>query len=159
LTDKKLKTMSQVFRDVELEIDELANFMFKRNDNNVVLELSLGGIENNKDLFYFILDLFCKGLVMMFGNETNSVDVDTITFDNFLSIKEKMLCVGIQVNMEHYPNDIPLNDENISKRAIINTDEINEAEDNKPLNEYIFKLYSLKNQYIISFSLIHRVLG
>ena len=151
--------MSQVFRDVELEIDELANFMFKRNDNNVVLELSLGGIENNKDLFYFILDLFCKGLVMMFGNETNSVDVDTITFDNFLSIKEKMLCVGIQVNMEHYPNDIPLNDENISKRAIINTDEINEAEDNKPLNEYIFKLYSLKNQYIISFSLIHRVLG
>jgi hypothetical protein len=159
LTDKKLKTMSQVFRDVELEIDELANFMFKRNDNNVVLELSLGGIENNKDLFYFILDLFCKGLVMMFGNETNSVDVDTITFDNFLSIKEKMLCAGIQVNMEHYPNDIPLNDENISKRAIINTDEINEAEDNKPLNEYIFKLYSLKNQYIISFSLIHRVLG
>ena len=151
--------MSQVFRDVELEIDELANFMFKRNDNNVVLELSLGGIENNKDLFYFILDLFCKGLVMMFGNETNSVDVDTITFDNFLSIKEKMLCAGIQVNMEHYPNDIPLNDENISKRAIINTDEINEAEDNKPLNEYIFKLYSLKNQYIISFSLIHRVLG
>jgi hypothetical protein len=159
LTDKKLKTMSQVFRDVELEIDELANFMFKRNDNNVVLELSLGGIENNKDLFYFILDLFCKGLVMMFGNETNSVDVDTITFDNFLSIKEKMLCAGIQVNMEHYPNDIPLNDENMSKRAIINTDEINEAEDNKPLNEYIFKLYSLKNQYIISFSLIHRVLG
>jgi hypothetical protein len=159
LTDKKLKTMSEVYRDVELEIDELANFMFKRNDNNVVLELSLGGIENNKDLFYFILDLFCKGLVMMFGNETNSVDVDTITFDNFLSIKEKMLCAGIQINMEHYPNDIPLNDENISKRAIINTDEINEAEDNKPLNEYIFKLYSLKNQYIISFSLIHRVLG
>jgi len=151
--------MSEVYRDVELEIDELANFMFKRNDNNVVLELSLGGIENNKDLFYFILDLFCKGLVMMFGNETNSVDVDTITFDNFLSIKEKMLCAGIQINMEHYPNDIPLNDENISKRAIINTDEINEAEDNKPLNEYIFKLYSLKNQYIISFSLIHRVLG
>lgn len=151
--------MSEIYRDVELEIDELANFMFKRNENNVVLELSLGGIENNKDLFYFILDLFCKGLVLMFGDGTNSVDVDTITYDNFLSIKEKMLCAGIQVNMEYYPNDIPLNNENLSKRAVINTDEINEAEDNKPLNEYVFKLYSLKNQYIISFSLVHRVLG
>lgn len=151
--------MSEIYRDVELEIDELANFMFKRNENNVVLELSLGGIENNKDLFYFILDLFCKGLVLMFGNETNSVDVDTITYENFLSIKEKMLCAGIQVNMQYYPNDISLNEENISKRAVINTDEINQAEDNKPLNEYVFKLYSLKNQYIISFSLVHRVLG
>lgn len=151
--------MSEIYRDVELEIDELANFMFKRNENNVVLELSLGGIENNKDLFYFILDLFCKGLVLMFGNGTNSVDVDTITYENFLSIKEKMLCAGIQVNMEYYPNDIPLNDENISKRAVINTDEINEASDDKPLIEYVFKLYSLKNQYIISFSLVHRVLG
>lgn len=151
--------MSEIYRDVELEIDELANFMFKRNDNNVVLELSLGGIENNKDLFYFILDLFCKGLVLMFGDGTNSVDVDTITYDNFLAIKEKMACAGIQVNMEHYPNDIQLNADNISKRAIINTDEIAEAEDNKPLNEYVFKLFSLKNQYIISFTLVHRVLG
>jgi hypothetical protein len=150
--------MSNTYRDIELEIDELANFMFKRNENNVVLELSLGGIENNKDLFYFVLDLFCKGLVLMFGNETNSVDVDTITYDNFLTIKEKMLCAGIQVNMENYPNDIPLNDENISQRVVINTDEINEASDDKELNEYVFKLYSLKNQYIISFSLVHRVL-
>lgn len=151
--------MSALYRDVELEIDELANFMFKRNENNIVLELSLGGIENNKDLFYFILDLFCKGLVLMFGNGTNSVDVDTITYDNFLSIKEKMLCAGIQVNMEYYPNDIPLNNEDPSKKTIINTDEINEASDDKPLNEYVFKLLSLKNQYIISFSLVHRVLG
>lgn len=151
--------MSDIYRDVELEIDELANFMFKRNENNVVLELSLGGIENNKDLFYFILDLFCKGLVLMFGNGTNSVDVDTITYENFLSIKEKMACAGIQVNMEHYPNDIPLNEENLSKKVVINTDEINNAAENKPLNEYVFKLCSLKNQYIISFSLVHRVLG
>lgn len=149
--------MNKAYRDVELEIDELANFMFKRNSNNAILELSLGGIENNKDLFYFILDLFCKGLVLMFGNGTNSVDVDTITYDNFLSIKEKMLCAGIQVNMEYYPNDIPSNDGNTT-RTIINTDEINESSDNKPLNEYVFKLFSIKNQYIISFALVHRIL-
>jgi hypothetical protein len=149
------------YRDVELEVSELAEFMFKRNENNVVLELSLGGIENNKDLFYFILDLFCKGLVMMYGNESNSVDVDTITYENFMTIKEKMLCAGININMEHYPNDIELDDGEVlemSKRTIINIDEINEAPDNKLLNEYVFKLLTLKNQFIIAFNLIHRVL-
>lgn len=148
--------MSQAFRDIELEIDDLADFMFKRNVNNVVLELSLGGLENNKDLFYFILDLFCKGLVAMFGNGTNSVDVDTITYDNFMSIKEKMFCAGIEVNMEYYPNDISSGDS--ETKTVINTDEINNASDDKPLNEYIFKLYTLKNQYLISFNLVHRVL-
>jgi hypothetical protein len=148
--------MSKEFRDIELEIDDLAEFMFKRNDNNVLLELSLGGLENNKDLFFFILDLFCKGLVIMFGNGTNSVDVDTITYDNFMSIKEKLLCASIQVNMEYYPSDIVTDD--TVKKAIINTDEINSASDNKQLNEYVFKLHTLKNQYLISFSLIHRVL-
>lgn len=146
---------NQVYRDVELEINELAEFMFKRNDNNITLELSLGGLENNKDLFYFILDLFCKGLVLMFGND-NSVDVDSITYDNFLSIKEKMLCAGIQVNMEYYPNDIQLND--TEKRAVINTEEINSASENKELHEYVFKLHTLKTQYLIYFSLVHRVL-
>lgn len=148
--------MSQNYTDIELEVDDLAEFMFKRNTNNVVLELSLGGLENNKDLFYFLLDLFCKGLVVLFGNETKSVDVDTITYDNFLLIKEKMMCAGIQVNMEFYPNDIPLND--TEKRAVINTDEIIKASNDKELNDYVFKLYTNKNQYLISFNLVHRVL-
>jgi len=152
---------SPLYRDVEMEVSDLAEFMFMRNTNNVVLDLSLGGIENNKDLFYFILDLFCKGLVLMFGNGTNSVDVDTITYDNFLEIREKMMCAGVDINLAHYPNDIELQDGEVvemSKRTLLNIDEINEAPDNKPLEEYVFKLLTLKNQYVISFNLTHRVL-
>lgn len=148
-----------LYRDVEMEVSDLADFMFKSNVNNVVLELSLGGIENNKDLFFFILDLFCKGLVLMFGGEDNSVDVDTITMDNFNIVKEKMLCAGININMAFYPNDIDLQDGEVvemSKRALLNLDEINASPDNKPLDEYVFKLLTIKNQFVISFNLLHR---
>jgi hypothetical protein len=148
-----------LYRDVEMEVSDLADFMFKRNVNNVVLDLSLGGIENNKDLFFFILDLFCKGLVLLFGGEQNSVDVDTITLDCFNIVKEKMGCAGININLAYYPNDIELQDGEVvemSKRTLINLDEINNAHDNKPLEEYVFKLLTIKNQYVISFNLIHR---
>lgn len=150
-----------LYRDVEMEVDDLAEFMFKRNTNNVVLDLSLGGIENNKELFFFILDLFCKGLVLLFGQDTKSVDVDTITYENFNEIREKMMCAGININMAHYPCDIVLEDGTsveMSKRTLLNLDEINEAPDDKPLEEYQFKLLTLKNQYIISFNLVHRIL-
>lgn len=149
-----------LYRDVEMEVSDLADFMFKRNVNNVVLDLSLGGIENNKDLFYFILDLFCKGLVLLFGGEENSVDVDAITLEDFNVVKEKMGCAGININLLVYPSDIELQDGNVvemSKRTLLNLDEINNAPDNKPLEEYVFKLLTLKNQYVISFNLIHRV--
>jgi hypothetical protein len=148
-----------LYRDVEMEVNDLADFMFKRNVNNVVLDLSLGGIENNKDLFFFILDLFCKGLVLLFGGEQKSVDVDSITLDDFGTVKEKMGCAGININLAYYPNDIELQDGEVvemSKRALLNLDEINNAPDNKPLEEYVFKLLTIKNQYIISFNLIHR---
>jgi hypothetical protein len=156
--------MGNLFRDVEMEVSDLADFMFKRNDNNVVLDLSLGGIENNKDLFYFILDLFCKGLVMLFGGETNSIDIDTITYDNYIQIREKMLCAGININLEYFPNDIDTDTEDgttieLSKRAFLNLDEIKDAPNDRPIEGYVFKILTIKNQYIISFNLVHRVLN
>ena len=43
---------------VDMHINNLAEFMFLRNVNDAKLVMSLGGIEDAKDLFYFCLDLF-----------------------------------------------------------------------------------------------------
>lgn len=148
-----------LYREVEIEVSELAEFIFKRNINNAILELSLGGIENNKDMFYFILDLFCKGLVLMFGDGTNSVDVDSITYDDFKMIQEKMLCAGIKVNLSYYPLDIGIQEDLVNnKKTVLNLDEIQRASDNLPLEQYEFKLLSLKRQHIVSFELVHRMI-
>jgi hypothetical protein len=141
--------------DVEMQIQDLAEFMFLRNVNNVSIELSLGGIESNKDLFYFLLDLFCKGLVLMFGNG-NSVDIDTLNEQNFMQIREKLLCAGLEVTLNMYPSDIE-GDEFEATPASINLQEIETAEENKPLNEYEFKVTNKYMIYVVSFNLIHRV--
>lgn len=145
------------FIDVNMQVNDLAEFMFVKNINNVVLDLSLGGIENNKDLFCFFLDLFCKGLVMMFGNGSNSVSIEDITLDNFQQLKEKMLCAGISTNLQVFPADIPDESEQ-PQRAMLNLDEINATTDDKALDQYEFKVTNTQNTYIVSFNLVHRVL-
>ena len=41
---------------IDVEVDELSDFIFLKNTNDAIIELELGGIENNKDLFCFLLD-------------------------------------------------------------------------------------------------------
>lgn len=90
--------------DVEMHINDLAEFVFLGNKNNATIELSLNGIEDNKDLFYFCVDLFCKGLVMMFG-ENGKVSVDEINLEQFKSLQEKMANAGIAVSLKVYEEE------------------------------------------------------
>jgi hypothetical protein len=138
---------------VDMKIDHLAEFMFTKNTNNAQLQLSLGGIENTKDLFFFCLDIFCKGLVMLFGKGSNSVNVEDITMENFDTIREKMLCAGIDVRLSVYPADI--DDEQPAQQPGINLDDINGNDNDLPLNEYEFKLTTPSMIYVISFNIVH----
>lgn len=149
-------TSNMKYLDVEMHINDLAEFIFIKNVNNAVIELSLGGVENNKDLFFFLLDLFCKGLVLLFGNESQSVDIELLTEKDFIDIKNKMNCAGIDVVLTTYPCDIemPIND----VKSIINISEIEAEDDNKQLQNYEFKLCSSTMMYIINFELIHRTI-
>ena len=135
---------------IDMEVDDLAVFMFKKNVNNAVIELSIGGVEHNKDLFCFMVDLLCKGLVYMFGDE-NKVELESLTLDDFGKIKDKMRCAGIDVFLDVQANvfgDMPG----------INTHELENISDNAPLSDYKFKVTSLSHVYQISFNLIHKTL-
>jgi hypothetical protein len=153
--------------EVDMHVNDLAEFMFTKNKSNALIELSLGGIENNKDLFFFCLDLFCKGLVILHGTE-NKVDLDSITMEQFGDIKNKMELAGIQVNLEltALPENenttislIGENDEPADVQAITNSVNINEIDqeyDHKELHEYVFRLKMDKFIYLITFNLIHK---
>lgn len=156
--------------EVDMHVNDLAEFMFTKNKNNALIELSLGGIENNKDLFFFCLDLFCKGLVILYGTD-NKVDLDSITMEQFGDIKNKMELAGIQVNLEL--TALPEN-ENTTISLIgdgtdgeepadiqeitnsVNLTEIDQEYDHKQLNEYVFRLKMNKYIFLITFNLIHK---
>lgn len=153
------------FYEVDMDINDLARFLFKENTNNVTIELSLGGIDDNKDLFFFCLDLFCKGLVTLYGNGSNSVSIETITEEQFKYLQTKLLCAGIKANLGVYPLDIDVDirqeteDGNKKERcvSILNVEELNNAPSNKPLHEYEFKLINHDMMYIVNFTLVHKI--
>lgn len=155
---------------VDMHIDELANFMFLKNVNNAIVELSLGGIENNKDFFFFCLDLFCKGLVLLFGSERSDgvrkVDIETLSEDNFREVQHKMGLAGINVHLDVHvlgdegtsliENDMPP-DVTHEKNAI-NINDLQMEPDHKDLKDYIFKIKMDKLIYFVHFELVHKVI-
>lgn len=160
---------------IETDIDSLVEYIFVKNKNDAIIELTLGGIEDNKDLFYFCLDLFCKGLVILFGDDRKSVIVNTINMDQFAIIKKKMHNAGIDVTLDivtecndimnedysndkDYPPDIPVASiyPKINVSIANNTQDLNNND--LLLKDYKFDIHLTEMLlYRISFNLFHRV--
>lgn len=139
------------FYEIDMNIDDLARFVFKENVNNVPIELNLEGIENNKDLFYFCLDLFCKGLVILYGNH-NYISIENITHEQFQFIQQKIKCAGIYVKLDIQDTNISVAGEN---KSLLNLQELDDEPENKNLQDYEFKAINNNKLFIISFSLVH----
>lgn len=154
---------------MEIEVDQLADVLFVQNINNSVVEMSLGGIEDNKDLFYFCLDLFCKGLVILFG-KNNTIIINDITSDQFELIKTKMGNAGIRVDLnviaktETFSTEINIDDDSpsdIPETLLfpnVNIQHIELMPDDLDLTQYNFEINLNKTlKYVITFNLFHRV--
>ena len=87
-----------------MNINDFADFVFIKNVNDALVELSLGGVENNLDLFCFFVDLVCKGLVLLFGKE-NKVELDSVSMEDFKRVQHKMHLLGIDVILDVKPNE------------------------------------------------------
>lgn len=72
-----------------MEIGAFAEYMFRTNTGDRIIQLNLEGIENNKDLFLCFIDLFCKGLVLCYGMGSKSIDFDCLTIERFAYMKKK----------------------------------------------------------------------
>lgn len=131
-------------------VDDLAKFMFKDNINNTIIELSLGGVENNKDLFCFFVDLLCKGLVILYGKDSR-VEIDELNMNDFTIVKNKMRLAGIDVLLDAQPN--------IDRKAsgINILDIIETTNDNANLEDFSFKVTCTQMIYRIKFALIHAI--
>lgn len=139
--------------EVEVSVDHLAEFIFTKNVNNAIIDLSLEGLQNAKDFFFFCLDLFCKGLVYMFGNGS-IVHVQDISQENFTQLRNKLKLAGIDAILEITPPDIDVRPGELRT----NINELNTySPDDASLDQYKFILKSCDFTYIIHFQLVHNV--
>jgi hypothetical protein len=95
---------------LEVPMDKLAELIFQKNVNDASIYIDLSELKNPKDLFFFMVHLMCKGLVLIYGNN-GRVNFDELTLEGFANIKSKLRCIGIDCilttdNLTHAPHGI-----------------------------------------------------
>ena len=129
-----------------MNINDFAEFVFIKNVNDALVELSLGGVENNLDLFCFFVDLVCKGLVFLFGKD-NKVELDCVTMEDFKKVQHKMHLLGVDVILDVKPNEnnIPVS---------MNVADFENFAPNDDLESYKFKLNTISLLYEVKFKIV-----
>ena len=130
---------------MSVNINNFASFIFLENTQNFNVHLELGGVKHNKDLFFFLLDLFCKGLVLTYGGPLKKVEINSLSEADLDIVKEKMALAGIKASVII----IPESNDNVKSNAV----DLEALDDNLNLENYIFKLQTLTCQYMIFFKI------
>ena len=132
---------------MDIHVDDLATYVFLKNPIGRTFSLSLDGLETTKDLFFFMLDLFCKGLVLLYGKDSKTVDLTTIDNDKFLAVSSALFCAGIITHLEMVP------DFEEGDQAKVNMPQLMEMDDNDELNKFVFKVKFNNVQHELSFAI------
>lgn len=130
----------------EINIDDLAKFIFMENKDDRLVSITIPLLEDTKELFFFLVDLFCKGLVYLYGDINRVVHLEDLTMEDFNIIKKKMELTGIIVI---------LNVEHLSEKTspAINLRGLDTMPNNLKLQEYTFTVTTFWSKYSIKFNL------
>ena len=123
-------------------------FLDNKFDTRISLNLPGGetGIRNNHDLFIFLLDLLCKGIVLLYGDADHRVPIDALTQEQLAYLTKKMANAGIVLTVDIVPISTIINDVVAVKPCIIKGA-------NDELHEYKMRIVSKNIEYTIRFSL------
>lgn len=158
---------------MDIHFDELASFVFQNNPLGRKFAMSIEGVQSGKDLFFFLLDLVCKGLVLMYGSNGNTVDLSTIDDAMFQKIASCLLCAGIVVSIARTAtlpdnsdssnssvpdsSDRPL--DSSDRPAEINMPELLTMPDHLALEKYVLKMRMPPSEITLSFAFHHSAMS
>jgi hypothetical protein len=83
----------------EGSVNELVNEIFT-NDNLENFQLIFEQANDPKELFTLLLEIFRKGMKLLYSNDEGVVDLDTMSMEQFLFIKNKFEKLGFKIEFE-----------------------------------------------------------
>jgi hypothetical protein len=84
---------------IQNEVDEMIPIIFL-NKSNKGINMCLNGIEDSYDMFCFCLDLFTKGLILLYASKnTRKVDLDKLTFEQLKYAIDQLRKANININI------------------------------------------------------------
>jgi hypothetical protein len=145
----------------KIDVQDLANFIFVENQNNLNVIIEINSIKSNQELFFFLFDLLCKGLILVYGEKgSNKVCLNHLTIEQFEFMKTKFKNAHIKLDIVIYDHStamlLDLLDENYKKRNLIkeSMSKLELMKNNEPLKDYVFNILIEDNLFCINFEII-----
>lgn len=154
--------------------NELVEYIYEKNQGKRIV-IQAESVNTAKELFYFCLDLFCKGLLYLFGDEHNRVRIDTMSLSQIQKVIDKLGYTGIMTiihieqksvfmnNKEQYGyvDHLSLTSQDVvsitspspSQFVQNSLNNIEKKTDNQDLSSYKFHLVNKDLIYIIHFEI------
>lgn len=155
----------------ESTLDEMIAEVFTSSPKGVnTIQLQTDGLEL-KELFAMMLEIFTKGMKILFGDSEGKVNLENITEEQFIEVKQRFRSFGIEIfyNIKPYlsPGDItdvfdeevdednlpdldPVEEDSIRDR---NLNQLPETEEDK-LSDYFYTIHCANADYKIWFDLV-----
>ena len=87
------------------EIQELVKFVFSDNRHNNRMVIESSDFKDNRDLYFFCLELTMKGLSYLYGDENGKVDIEDLTLEQLENVKTKLSNAAIELTVDIVPLD------------------------------------------------------
>lgn len=85
---------------VNLNIEKAVEIIFNKESSYAVKDMTINGIENAQETFWFLTKLLKAGIVYMFKDENGNVNIDRLTQEDFQTINMCMRKLGVNVEMQ-----------------------------------------------------------
>ena len=105
--------------------------------------------KDNRDLFFFCIELTMKGLSYLYGNENGKVDIDDLSMEQIESVKSKLANAAIELLL-----DIEEIEDSVNDTEIIYDIPYNDLEKKVNLEEYSLKLIKKNTKYTLRFKIM-----
>lgn len=131
------------------DITKLVEFVFVENRGNNRMLIESSDFKDNRDLFFFCIELTMKGLSYLYGNENGKVDIDDLSMEQIENIKSKLANAAIELLL-----DIEEIEDSVNDTEIIYDIPYNDLEKKVNLEEYSLKLIKKNTKYTLRFKIM-----
>jgi hypothetical protein len=135
-------------------MDQFAKYVFvdMTPDQTINMQVS-NEIETTKDLFFFLVHLLVKGLMILFGESHSNLKLSMISFEQFEIVKSRMALMGIKCVLDIVQLETPLTTEQVIE--LLKT--LYEMPEDLELEKYKLVMVSKDQLMSLNFELFHRI--
>lgn len=160
-----MDTLADTSTKSTTSFDESVKIIFNRDEESnpyQISDVSMNGIDNTTDMFWFLTKLLKSGLKHLFSKPNGDIDLDSLRGEDFALVNQCMHKIGVNVELQMIASDsnqdhLKLekyfdNTENLDMNVAMSYAVVNNDYDK--LQNHILFLFTKTKRFVIGYTLI-----